>query len=79
MPKNIDVLGMKFRFSKIDPQAGKVEIIYYKKKEEQRDYIIMKAIVFPFINLLWGGTIIMVIGFLLSIVRRLNDAKLSKQ
>jgi cytochrome c-type biogenesis protein CcmF len=38
----------------------------------------MKAIVFPFINLLWGGTIIMVIGFLLAIVRRLQEMKASK-
>jgi cytochrome c-type biogenesis protein CcmF len=78
LPKTIDEFGMKFRFAKIDPKAGKVEIVYYKKKDELRDYVIMKAIVFPFINLLWGGTIIMVIGFLLAIVRRLQEMKATK-
>lgn len=78
LPKNIEAFGMKFRFAKIDPQAGKVEIVYYQKKDELRDYVIMKAIVFPYINLLWGGTIIMVIGFLLAIVRRIQEMKISK-
>ncbi len=78
LPKTIDDLGLKFKFSKIDPQAGKIEIIYYKKKAALRDYVIMKAIVFPYINLLWGGTIVMVIGFLLAIIRRVQDTKLAK-
>jgi cytochrome c-type biogenesis protein CcmF len=78
LPKAIDEAGMKFKFSKIDPQAGKVEITFYEKKPKQRDYIIMKAIVFPFINLLWGGTIIMVIGFAISIVRRIKEYKHQK-
>jgi cytochrome c-type biogenesis protein CcmF len=55
-----------------------VEITFYEKKPKQRDYIIMKAIVFPFINLLWGGTIIMVIGFAISIVRRIKEYKHQK-
>lgn len=75
LPKSIEAAGMKFRFAKIDPQAGKIDIVFYKKKPTQRDYVIMKAIVFPFINLLWGGTIIMVIGFLISIVRRIKEMK----
>lgn len=78
LPKTIEDAGMKFKFSKIDPQQGKVEITFYEKKPEQRDYIIMKAIVFPFINLLWGGTIIMVIGFAISIVRRIKEFKHQK-
>lgn len=78
LPKTIEDLGLKFKFSKIDPQAGKIEIIYYKKKAALRDYVIMKAIVFPYINLLWGGTIVMVIGFLLAIIRRVQDSKLAK-
>jgi cytochrome c-type biogenesis protein CcmF len=65
-------MGLKLNFTKIDPQQGQVELTFREKKPEQRDYIIMKAIVFPFINLLWGGTIIMVIGFLFSIYQRLN-------
>jgi cytochrome c-type biogenesis protein CcmF len=33
----------------------------------------MKAIVFPWINLVWAGTIIMIIGFLCSIWKRVSE------
>jgi cytochrome c-type biogenesis protein CcmF len=33
----------------------------------------MKAIVFPWINLVWGGTIIMIIGFCMAIIRRVKE------
>jgi cytochrome c-type biogenesis protein CcmF len=36
-------------------------------------YIIMKAIVFPYINLLWTGTIVMVVGFAFAIARRKKE------
>ncbi len=35
-------------------------------------YITMKAYKFPYINVLWLGTIIMVIGFMISMIRRLK-------
>lgn len=38
-----------------------------------RDYVVLKAQVFPYINFVWGGTIVMVIGFLISIVRRIKE------
>jgi len=36
-------------------------------------YIVMKAIAFPYINLLWTGTIIMLLGFFMAIRRRLKE------
>jgi cytochrome c-type biogenesis protein CcmF len=33
-------------------------------------YITLKAFRFPYINVLWVGTILMVIGFLISMYRR---------
>lgn len=36
-------------------------------------YIVMKAIAFPYINLLWTGTIVMLIGFFMAIRRRLKE------
>lgn len=37
---------------------------------DDNDYIVMKAIVFPYINLLWLGIIIMVLGFMLAMYNR---------
>lgn len=39
------------------------------------DYIIMTAVEFPWINLLWSGTIILVIGFVLSILQRTKEMR----
>ncbi|HUQ96661.1 MAG TPA: cytochrome c biogenesis protein CcsA, partial [Chitinophagaceae bacterium] len=41
-----------------------------KENDAILEYITLKALKFPFINLLWLGTIIMVIGFLMSMVNR---------
>jgi cytochrome c-type biogenesis protein CcmF len=38
-------------------------------------YLTLKALKFPFINLLWLGTIIMAVGFVVSMVRRIQLSK----
>ncbi|RVU02657.1 cytochrome C biogenesis protein [Mucilaginibacter limnophilus] len=74
-PKKIEDLGLKLKFSKIIPDKGKMEIMVYQQPESKKKFIVMKAIQFPYINLLWAGTIIMVIGFLMSIFRRNSELK----
>ncbi len=68
--KNVDEAGLKIRFSNIYPDKDKLELMVYQKPVAEKDWVVLKAIEFPYINLFWGGTIIMVIGFLLSIFRR---------
>lgn len=65
---------VKTRFSFKDADENKL-VIETAEKDESPDFIIMKAMVFPWINLVWGGTIIMVIGFALAIWRRLGERK----
>lgn len=76
-PKKMDEFGLKFRLVKIIPEDHKFEVEMLKKPGKQKDYIIMKAIVFPYINLLWSGTIIMVIGFAFAIARRVKELRQS--
>lgn len=71
----VDDLGIKLRFSKILPEKEMVEITLYQQPPSARKYIVMRAIQFPFINLLWAGTIIMVIGTLMAIFRRNKELK----
>jgi cytochrome c-type biogenesis protein CcmF len=73
--RKVDDVGLKLRLSKIIPQDQKVEITVYQQPESKKAYIVMKAIVFPYINFFWSGTIIMVIGFLMSIFRRNKELK----
>ena len=74
--KKVDEAGLKLRFTNILPEKDKLELtVYEKPKSDKKDWIVLKAISFPYINLFWGGTIIMVIGFILSIFRRAKEVK----
>lgn len=73
--KNVDEAGLKVRFTNVFPDKDKLELMVYQKPKAEKAWVVMKAIEFPFINLFWGGTIVMVIGFLLSIFRRNKELK----
>ncbi len=68
----VDEMGLQFMFWKIDPSTGKIEISLQEKKSNTKDFIVMQAIVFPYINILWLGAIIMAIGTLLAIIERIR-------
>lgn len=59
------------RLAKIIP-AENAAVIEFKLPSAMNDYVIMKAILFPYINVLWLGTVIMIIGFLLSLYKRIR-------
>jgi cytochrome c biogenesis factor len=43
------------------------------ERSPQKNYIVIKAIEFPWINLVWAGTIIMVVGFTMAVVYRVKQ------
>lgn len=71
-----DVSGadMRITFNKIDPQSGTIELLIAEKNPGPREYIIMKAVKFPLINLLWLGTVVLVIGFSMAVMDRYREA-----
>jgi len=73
--RNIDELGLRLRFTKVLPDQGKMELQVYEKPQQAKDWVVFKSIEFPYINLYWLGTIVMVIGFLISIFRRQKEIK----
>ncbi|MDB5031232.1 cytochrome c biogenesis protein CcsA [Mucilaginibacter sp.] len=73
--RKVDDAGLKLRFTKVIPQKNKIEVTLYQQPESAKKWIVMRAIKFPDINFLWSGTIIMVIGILLSIFRRNKELK----
>ena len=75
--RKVDDAGLKVRLSKIIPTENKFEITVYQQPESKKPFIVLKAIDFPYIGFFWSGTIIMVIGFLLSIFRRNKELKTS--
>ena len=50
-----------------------------KESSSLQEFLTMKAYKFPFINLLWGGTLLMIIGFFISMVRRISLNKAANE
>lgn len=71
--RKIDELGLRFRFTKIVPEQEKFELQVFEKPQQAKDWLVFKSIEFPFINLYWIGTIVMVVGFVISIFRRKKE------
>ncbi len=65
-----DELGVRIQLNEINPQTGK---FVFAVNRTQRDYIVMKAVEKPFINLLWIGTLVVVLGFLIATIRRYRE------
>ncbi|MBY0245215.1 MAG: cytochrome c biogenesis protein CcsA [Sphingobacteriaceae bacterium] len=71
--RTIDELGLKFSFVKVLPAQKKIELHISEKPQQAKDWLVFKAIEFPFINLYWLGLIVMVVGLILSIFKRVKD------
>jgi cytochrome c-type biogenesis protein CcmF len=67
VPEIVEDLGLKISLEQIDPVKGKFT---FSISTTGKDYIILKATEKPFINLLWGGTLLMGLGLVLSMRQR---------
>ncbi|WP_026769871.1 cytochrome c biogenesis protein CcsA [Asinibacterium sp. OR53] len=62
--------SMVLKFNRVvDPAAGKLEI-GVKESGAITDLLTLKVYEFPMINILWLGVMVMVVGFIMSIVQR---------
>ncbi|GAA4389721.1 cytochrome c biogenesis protein CcsA [Hymenobacter koreensis] len=67
VPDEVEALGLRISFNNLDPTAGKFT---FGVSTTQKDYIILKAMEKPFINLLWSGTLLMGLGFGMAVWQR---------
>ena len=74
IPARVEKNNVSFSIIKILPEENKMQILVEQKLNK---FIIMKAIKFPFINILWLGCFIMVFGILLSMLRRKKEISIS--
>ncbi|MEQ8324426.1 MAG: cytochrome c biogenesis protein CcsA [Vicingaceae bacterium] len=65
-------LGVRLSLVNVNPEDGSMTIIYEKDQNKKEDFIIMKAVIFPYINVLWIGCLIMILGIALSIYNRIS-------
>jgi len=67
-----------FFFNHVDPLKGEINIRMIEMEPEQKHFVILKAIVFPYINVLWSGIVIMFLGTLIAIRNRVRVNRISK-
>jgi cytochrome c-type biogenesis protein CcmF len=70
IPDNSPELGLKITLLNINPETN---IYTFGVNTAQKDYIIMKAMEKPLINLLWIGTFLLMIGFGIATYRRYTE------
>jgi cytochrome c-type biogenesis protein CcmF len=83
IPEFLKEIGMHVRFENIDPKEQSIVVtlaqpnqqkttipIEIAENSSRSDYIVMEAILFPGINLVWIGCIMMLLGLAISLIRR---------
>ena len=71
----VNDLGVEITVLSIDPVAEKFIL---GTRSTQKDWIIMEAVQKPLINLVWIGTLLLVIGLTIAIFRRYREFKLMR-
>lgn len=66
----IEGLGLKVRIEKFDPAGEVVSLTIWEHESVRTDFIVIQAITFPLINVLWLGCLIMTIGSFMAVRRR---------
>ncbi len=67
---DIPGLGIRFAFKNIHPENDEFTI---SANTRQKDWIILKAMEKPLINILWLGTLILMAGFTIATIRRYDE------
>jgi cytochrome c-type biogenesis protein CcmF len=72
IPAEINDLGIRIALLNINPQTNEFTL---GTMARQKDWVVIKALEKPYINVLWLGTGILMIGFGVALVRRLKEYK----
>ncbi len=70
--ERVEDLDVRFSLTRIFPEENQIEI---STEQKLRKFIIMKAVIFPFINLVWLGAFVMFVGMVLSLRKRYLENK----
>jgi cytochrome c-type biogenesis protein CcmF len=70
IPDIANEVGVKISLLNIDPKTGSFT---FGVNTTQKDWVILEAVEKPLINVLWIGTLIMVLGFIMAIHRRYTE------
>jgi cytochrome c-type biogenesis protein CcmF len=71
----LDEAGLKFQFSGIDTKTNSPVFKVWRKRLDEKPFVLIQAIVFPMINLLWAGCFLMAIGTGIAVWQRVRRKK----
>jgi cytochrome c-type biogenesis protein CcmF len=72
LPSEINDLGVRITLMNIHPETNEFSL---GLNTRQKDWVIIKAMEKPFINILWLGTGVLMVGFSIAMVRRFREFK----
>jgi cytochrome c-type biogenesis protein CcmF len=72
IPDTVMAQSLVVQFSQVKDQAKGLLEVGVRETTAVLDFVTLKAYEFPFINILWLGIVVMVIGFVMSIVQRVK-------
>lgn len=70
LPAEINDLGIKITLLNIHPETNEFSLGINTR---QKDWVVIKALEKPLINVLWIGTLVLMVGFTIAMVRRFKD------
>jgi cytochrome c-type biogenesis protein CcmF len=76
IPDEIRDLGIQFSLENIHPESGAFTVSFTTR---QKDWIVLRALEKPYINVLWIGTVVVMAGFGIAMARRVREFKLMKE
>jgi cytochrome c-type biogenesis protein CcmF len=68
-------LGVKARFDGVSDEPGRFTMKFWRKSPEEEEFILLQAFIFPYINLLWLGVVLLAIGSGLAVAKRIVGPK----
>ncbi len=75
IPDEVQDLGLRLVLMNIHPETGDFTIA---TRTRQKDWVVIKAIEMPYINVVWIGTLVLMTGFGIAMSRRIREFKKMK-
>lgn len=69
----VEEVHTSFAFVNIDPSKGKMVVQAQEQLNPPEDIVVIQALKKPYINVLWLGTFVLILGFGVAIVRRVRE------
>jgi cytochrome c-type biogenesis protein CcmF len=76
IPDEITDLGLKISLMNIHPETDEISLGIQSR---QKDWVVIKALEKPFVNVLWLGTLVLMSGFGVAMARRFRDFNKMKE